>query len=220
MPPLHPSSAIRSALGLLATVLANLAMVSAPLLLLLGRSRFSIRQISAALLLASAPAVALRLRRVDGQTRKTVLQAPLLVALLLLLSYVLDDHRAMLAMPVLINAALLLSFASSLRGEMPIVESFARMVEPALTAPEVAYCRTVTQLWCVFFLLNGGAAAMLALFAPFHWWAIFTGGISYLLMGGLFFVEFLVRKVRFRRYGRGPHDLILARLFPPRAPRP
>jgi uncharacterized membrane protein len=55
----------------------------------------------------------------------------------------------------------------------------------------------VTQAWCVFFIVNGGIAAALAAFAPLAWWAVFTGGLSYGLVGLMFAVEYAVRAVRF-----------------------
>jgi uncharacterized membrane protein len=90
------------------------------------------------------------------------------------------------------------------------------MKEKELPEGGVAYCRGVTKVWCVFFVLNGAAAGGLALWAPVSWWAAYTGGAAYALMGLVFGVEYVVRKARFRRYGRGLHDRILSVLFPPR----
>ena len=123
-------------------------------------------------------------------------------------------------LPVLINLALLVQFAASLRGEMPIVERFARMQDPGLAEgprgpARQAHCRQVTVAWCVFFVLNGVACAVLAFVAPTRWWAIYTGGIAYALMGGMFAGEYILRKARFREYGPWPQDRLLALLLPP-----
>ncbi|HYD39821.1 MAG TPA: polysaccharide deacetylase family protein [Anaeromyxobacter sp.] len=132
------------------------------------------------------------------------------VGLLLVMGAILDDARFLLAYPSLVNAVLLAQFAWSLRGT-PIAERFARLEVEALTAAEIRYCRRVTVAWCVFFVLNGGAATALAVAAPRAVWAAYTGGVSYALMGLLFAVEYVVRKARYGRFGRGLVDRILAR---------
>ncbi len=137
----------------------------------------------------------------------------LAVAALLVVSALLDDTRYMLAYPTLVNAAFLAQFAWSLYRGPSTAERFARMEVPDLTADEVHYCRSVTGIWCAFFVLNGAAAAALAVAAPRSWWAYYTGGVSYALVGILFAAEYLVRKARFGRYGRGPVDRVLARVL-------
>lgn len=144
--------------------------------------------------------------------------SPLLPAGLLLAAGVLvDDVRLLLAFPVLVNLLLLLGFGATLRSDqVSAVERFARMEEEELPEGGVAYCRRVTMVWCVFFALNGAAAGGLALWAPLSWWAVYTGAVAYVLMGLVFGVEYVVRKARFRRYGRGLQDRFLSLLFPPR----
>jgi uncharacterized membrane protein len=119
-------------------------------------------------------------------------------------------------MPVLINGVLLATFASSL-SSTPMVERFARMQDPELGPAQVSYCRGVTRVWCGFFVFNMLISGLLALFAPLEAWALYTGLIAYVLMGLLGASEYVVRKSRFREYGAGLHDRVLARIFPPRA---
>jgi peptidoglycan/xylan/chitin deacetylase (PgdA/CDA1 family)/uncharacterized membrane protein len=134
------------------------------------------------------------------------------VGLLLALGAILDDARFLLAYPSLVNAVLLAQFSWSLRGT-PIAERFARLEVEALTAAEIRYCRRVTVAWCVFFALNGGVATALAVAAPRAVWAAYTGGVSYVLMGLVFAVEYVIRKARYGRFGRGLVDRILARVL-------
>ena len=144
-----------------------------------------------------------------------VLRVPIVVALVVGLGVLTDDARFVLAMPVLINAVLLVTFAGSLRG-VPMIERFARMQEPELSEAQRAHCRQVTWAWIFFFFLNGLCAALLALFASRFWWAAYNGGVAYGLMGAMFAGEYVLRQFRFRKYGEGLHDRLLARLFPPR----
>jgi acyl-coenzyme A synthetase/AMP-(fatty) acid ligase/3-hydroxymyristoyl/3-hydroxydecanoyl-(acyl carrier protein) dehydratase len=59
-----------------------------------------------------------------------------------------------------------------------------------------AYCRTVTVLWCLFFVVNGGIAAFTVFRSSEAVWALYNGGISYILIGILFGAELLVRTMK------------------------
>jgi uncharacterized membrane protein len=100
--------------------------------------------------------------------------------------------------PVLVNASLLAAFGYSLRHPPSMVERFARMREPDLPPAGVAYTRRVTQVWCGFFVVNGAVCALLALTASERAWSLYTGVLSYMLMGLLFGAEYLMR-LRFKR---------------------
>jgi uncharacterized membrane protein len=159
---------------------------------------------AAALLLLFLVAISGKLRALGGGFLGAV-------AVLLLATALLDDTRFMLAYPTVVNAVLLAQFAWSLRTPLPMVERFARMQVSDLSPEEIRYCRMVTGVWIVFFAVNGAIAAFLALGAPRTWWAVYTGAISYVLVGSLFAVEYVIRKARFGRFGRHPIDRFLAR---------
>ncbi len=129
-----------------------------------------------------------------------------------------NDGVIFLFMPVLINAALLVSFGRTLLRGPSMIETFARLQVSSLSDEELIYCRHVTLLWCVFFVLNGAVTLWLALLASLEQWTLYTGLIAYLLMGGLFLAELIYRKWRFRRYEGAPTDLFFRRIFPPRQP--
>ncbi len=140
----------------------------------------------------------------------------LLVGAALAFSVLQNDAHALLLVPVAVNLALLVAFARSLVLGPPLVEVFARMQVPDLPDEEVRYCRSVTLLWCVFFLVNGAACAWFAFAASTWAWALYTGLISYLLIGLVFAAEFVVRSWRFGRYAGTPVEPLFRRLF--RAP--
>jgi uncharacterized membrane protein len=107
------------------------------------------------------------------------------------------------AYPLAVNAGLLVAFGLSLRpGATPVVERLARLQEPELPAHAVAYTRTVTKVWCGFFVLNASLSLATALWASEAVWALYNGALSYALMGLLFGGEWLVRRrVRARAEG-------------------
>ncbi|HSF57935.1 MAG TPA: hypothetical protein VLD83_07685 [Candidatus Binatia bacterium] len=96
--------------------------------------------------------------------------------------------------PVLVNATLLGVFAYSLIFPPSMIERFARMNEPNLPVQAIGYTRRVTQIWCVFFGINGAIALMTALWASPAMWALYNGLIAYLLMGLLLAGESVVRR--------------------------
>lgn len=100
--------------------------------------------------------------------------------------------------PVLINCAMLAVFGYSLVSPPSMIERMARLRSPDLPPVAVAYTRRVTQIWCVFFAINGSIAFGTALWASEAVWSLYTGVIAYVLMGTLFGAEFLYR-IRFKR---------------------
>ena len=139
-----------------------------------------------------------------------------LIGVVMTLAAISNDGRFFLFVPVFVNAALLVSFAWTQVAGASIVEALARRQRGALTAEDVRYCRRVTGVWCVFFIVNGGVTLWLALRGPLEAWTFYTGGVSYLLVGALFVVELTYRSWRFRRYEGAVTDVVFRRLFPPK----
>ncbi|HBQ2881684.1 TPA: hypothetical protein L7V13_002273 [Klebsiella quasipneumoniae subsp. quasipneumoniae] len=109
-------------------------------------------------------------------------------------SYLLKTHQLLLFYPVVVNSVMLAVFGGSLWSTMPIIERLARLHEPDLPERAVRYTRRVTQIWCAFFIINGGIALFTALYGDLSLWTAWNGMISYLLMGTLMAGEWLVRQ--------------------------
>lgn len=105
-----------------------------------------------------------------------------------------NDETLLRLYPASISLSMLLLFGATLVQPPTMVERFARMQDPDLPPERVRYTRRVTEAWCLFFILNGGIAAYTAAFSSRETWAIYTGFVSYLLMGGLFLAERIVRR--------------------------
>lgn len=89
-------------------------------------------------------------------------------------------------------------FGGSLFAKQSVIERLARLQNPDLPPEGIRYTRKVTQIWCVFFILNALAAAVLVWAEQYEWWAFYTGIISYVLMGMLLGGEWLYRKMVLR----------------------
>jgi len=96
--------------------------------------------------------------------------------------------------PAFINFGLLIVFITSLMSPISIIERIARISEPDLTNKAIAYTRKVTWVWSLFFLLNGGLAAITALWTSEEIWLLYNGFIAYILIFILFLGELIVRK--------------------------
>ncbi len=106
--------------------------------------------------------------------------------------------------PVLVNASLLALFGVTLVRPPSMAERLARLKEPALPPHAVAYTRKVTFAWCGFFAVNGMVAAATAVLGDDRLWALYNGGVAYLLMGLFAGAEYLVRLRVRRRAGDLP----------------
>lgn len=95
--------------------------------------------------------------------------------------------------PVIVNAAMLAVFSASLLSPQTLIERLARIQHPDLPSEGVIYTRHVTQLWCAFFIVNGGIALATALWGSFELWSLYNGLIAYVLMGVLLGGEYIVR---------------------------
>lgn len=187
-----------------------------PLAVYLGLTHLNARSASLLLLLLLSPGLVQKLRSASRDRLKSVAALPLSIFTLVALSAWLDNPRFVFALPVLINGALLAQFVASLRTT-PMVERFARLQEPELSLAQVAYCRRVTLVWASFFAVNAAVSASLAWLASVATWALYNGVIAYVLIGILGASEYIVRKAKFREYGSGLHDRLIARVFPPRS---
>ncbi len=106
---------------------------------------------------------------------------------------------------VVISVTLLFVFGSSLFFKPNIIFRFATLADRSIKGSNFegkveAYCKKVTIVWCIFFVINGSIAAVTALYdfgseeLNDKIWSIYNGGISYVLMGLLFAIEFIIRK--------------------------
>jgi uncharacterized membrane protein len=132
-----------------------------------------------------------------GQTASWFLAGGLLLGFLGLVS---NDSLPLKLYPVLFNASLLTVFLLSLRYPPSIAERFARVRFPNPPVPVVAYTRKVTQAWCVFFGGNALIALWTTLWCPEYVWFYYNGVIAYILAGGMFIGEWLVRRRVFAGY--------------------
>ena len=194
-------------------VVSALFIVASPWVLYWTLSQQRIDVAAAALIgwviLRTIPAVVSARR----EQRRAALQLPAIALVFAVLGWISDDGTWLLILPSATQGAFGVAFLRSLSG-VPLVEHFARMVKPELGADEIAHCRAWTRIWGIYLLVLAAIGLGLARWAPLAVWTGYVGVVSYVLVGALFAVEYVIRKIRFRDYGRNPLDWLLGKLFP------
>ena len=95
--------------------------------------------------------------------------------------------------PSLVNLGLLIAFGATLVRGPSMIEKFARLGNPDLPPGAVRHTWRVTQVWCVFFALNGAFSAYTALYWSRANWSLYNGAIAYGLIGVLLVAEVIWR---------------------------
>ena len=109
------------------------------------------------------------------------------------LSALTDNETVLRCHPAVVNLVLLTLFASTLRRPPSMVERFARLSRPDLPPAAVDYTRNVTRVWCAFLAVNTVLALYTAFCASREVWALYNGGVAYVLVALLMAGEFIWR---------------------------
>ncbi|GAB2910173.1 septation protein IspZ [Paraburkholderia jirisanensis] len=104
-----------------------------------------------------------------------------------------DSELLLRVYPSLVNLGLLIAFGATLVRGPSMIEKFARIRTPQLSAPAIRYTCHVTKIWCVFFVLNGAFSLYTALYWPREAWSLYNGAIAYGLIGVLLVAEIVWR---------------------------
>ena len=160
-----------------------------PIVVFVGLTTLSLTNVS--LLLLSI--VILRIIVNGKKTSAGLLIATSLGAFAIGLGIYFNNELGVKIYPVVINTSLAVVFAWSLYRGPTVIEKIAGLKTPNLPEHVIQYTRKVTKVWLAFFIINGCISGYTALFTDIEIWTLYNGIISYLLMGIIFAVEYLVR---------------------------
>jgi len=104
--------------------------------------------------------------------------------------------------PVAMNLCFAGFFAISLRGEMTLVERFARAFVKDIEEHQRQYMRGLTWCWFLLLLFNAGIAAYTACCLSLSQWTLYNGFIAYLVFGIFTLCELLNRYFYKKRYAK------------------
>jgi len=83
-------------------------------------------------------------------------------------------------------------------GRVPLCTQFAAVVHGTLTPRIARYSRQVTVAWTLFFLATAAVSTLLFATAPIVTWSTFANYLSLPLVGAMFVVEYLCRRIVLR----------------------
>ncbi|MEH6527883.1 MAG: hypothetical protein V7723_17575 [Sneathiella sp.] len=107
--------------------------------------------------------------------------------------FLIDHSMAIKSYPILMSFSFAVVFGHSLMYPPTIIEKLARLREPELDMNGVRYTRKVTFAWVIFFVANGTISTWTAIYGSLETWTIYNGFISYILIGLMFGLEFIIR---------------------------
>ena len=96
--------------------------------------------------------------------------------------------------PVCANLTVFLVFFCSLFSKETVIQKFAKMIDGELSENALKYTRNLTYIWCGLTFFNF-VVSLITVFLNEEIWALFNGLISYILIGTLFFVEYIIRTI-------------------------
>ena len=85
-----------------------------------------------------------------------------------------------------------------LRGGEALITRLARHTHGSLSPQMVRYTRRLTLAWCVFFVAQLAASALLLRFASFESWSLFINVLNFPLLGLMFAGDYVYRVIRYR----------------------
>lgn len=185
--------------SILVMILSGL-LLGYPLFVFFGLQYFEVRYLGLAILAVIVLRLLVFRTMASWNQIKPLLPLTLASSVLCMFIVVFNDPILIKFNPVLISLVMLISFGLSLLRPPSMIERFARLSDPNLPSQAIPYTRNVTKIWCLFFLVNGIAAAYTAWFSSIEIWTLYNGLIAYLLMGLIFLVEFLVRIKKKRNF--------------------
>jgi uncharacterized membrane protein len=85
-----------------------------------------------------------------------------------------------------------------LRGGEALITRLARHTHGTLSPKMVRYTRRLTLAWCIFFVAQLAASALLLKFASIESWSLFINVLNFPLLGLMFAGDYLYRVIRHR----------------------
>ena len=142
----------------------------------------------------------LRTSKKSDKKSLILLMAPFLLLGVGILCLAFDSAVFFKFYPLLMNILFLGAFGITLFKPPSMIYRFALIQDKSIpNSPRekeiTSYCRKVTIIWIVFFAINGHMAAWSIFLGSNVFWAVYNGGVSYVLMGILWIGELIVRRM-------------------------
>ncbi len=126
--------------------------------------------------------------------------APILFSFFIIGFFIYTKIAIVKLYPIVINFLFFSIFFASLFAKETVIQKIARCMDGKLEEPVFSYTKRLTYIWVIFLFANF-LISCVTLFMPNKFWVLYNGCISYILVGTLFFVEYIVRYFFKKRHG-------------------
>lgn len=123
---------------------------------------------------------------------------PIIVTLCIVLLFSIKRFVFLKFYPPVCNLFIFLTFFLSLFAKETVIQKFARMCGDKMEEPVRIYTRNLTYVWCIFTFFNF-LISVWTIFLPEKIWILYNGCISYILVGLVFGVEYIIRIILRKR---------------------
>ena len=103
--------------------------------------------------------------------------------------------------PVIVNSFIFCVFFSSVFCEETIIQKIAKKMDGELTDFSRNYTRKLTYVWCIFLFVNLSISFATVFMSP-KVWELYNACISYIALGVMIGVEYIVRIILRAKYDR------------------
>lgn len=103
--------------------------------------------------------------------------------------------------PVIVNSFIFCVFFSSVFCEETIIQKIAKKMDGELSDFSRNYTRKLTYVWCIFLFVNLSISFATVFMSP-KVWELYNACISYIALGVMFGVEYIVRIILRAKYDR------------------
>lgn len=124
--------------------------------------------------------------------------APIFFMLCIIFLFYIKRFAVLKFYPPICNLFIFGVFFGSLFTKETVIQKFAKACQGELKKTTLDYTRKVTYIWCLFTFLNF-LISVWTIFLSDNIWMIYNGFISYMLVGIVFGVEYIVRTVLRKR---------------------
>lgn len=126
---------------------------------------------------------------------------PVLGTVCVVLLFHLSKIYALKFYPVIVNSFIFCVFFSSVFCEETIIQKIAKKMDGELTDFSRNYTRKLTYVWCIFLFVNLSISFATVFMSP-KVWELYNACISYIALGVMFGVEYIVRIILRAKYDR------------------
>ena len=168
--------------------------------------KLPIRYLSIGIIIFAIAYSVVNSRHYKGRHTLLLFISPVILCTIGVISLYLDDSPIIIKLyPALADLAYLTIMVTSFFFPPPLAYYFINIFDKSIKTkiPKArfdVYCVRASVVWCVYFVIDGITALLTAYFSSDFVWGVYNGGITYAIMGLIFAGEFVILKMKVKKY--------------------